>query len=93
MWPGSLGTTRRADDLQPIHDRIMRIASVPHERRFGWITRLDEIDKRGIRAARLSAVGTIETLVSEIDAVAADLRSVGAALGHQASKCRLFWGQ
>ena len=91
MWPAGPGTNRRADDLQPIHDRIMWTVSVPHKQRFGWLARLDEIDKCFNRTASLSANDKIEALVSEIDAVAADLRSVVAALGAQASRCRVFW--
>jgi hypothetical protein len=92
MWRAALGANHCADDLQPIHDRIMYTASLPHKQRFDWVNQLNDIDRRGSSATGRSRLERIETLVSEIDAVAADIRSVGAALGYQASKCRSFWG-
>ena len=92
-WPDALVPSPRADDLQLIHDQIMRTFTLPLERRIGWITRMDAIDKHDTRAGGPSMGEQIEALVGDIHALATVIRSVGIALGYQASQCRRFWGR
>ncbi len=90
-FPWSTGRSRRADDLQPIHDGLLMNSSVPDQVRFAWLARLDEIDQRDTRLLAPSPVEKIEALISDIDTAAGLLRDVGTALESQAFKCRLFW--
>ena len=92
-WPDALETNRRADDLQQVHDQIMRTFSVPLDRRIGWITRMDAIDRRDTLAGERSTDAQNEALVGDIDALATVIHSVGISLGSQTYRCRRFWGR
>jgi hypothetical protein len=79
-----------AEDLQPIFNQLLLTDYLPAEVRFAWIDQLKQIDQPG-PWTRASSAEMAETLAAVIEAVAADIRSVGAAVGYQAEKCRSYW--
>jgi hypothetical protein len=79
-----------AEDLEPIQGRILALSRVPVSLCAEWLSQLAQIDLPRHMASDSSSQRA-RNLAGAIEAAQADIRSVGSAVGYQATICRWYW--